>query len=81
MRYQIVHVCSIEFSCDWFQLLDVLIAKLNDTEEYTRNGIFSVNFVEASLVIQSAAQLYGKKVDLLWDHVLEFHERMISYDK
>ncbi|XP_019871015.2 uncharacterized protein LOC109599449 isoform X2 [Aethina tumida] len=63
------------------ELLDVLIAKLNDTEEYTRNGIFSVNFVEASLVIQSAAQLYGKKVDLLWDHVLEFHERMISYDK
>ncbi|CAH1173719.1 unnamed protein product [Phaedon cochleariae] len=60
--------------------LDLFHDKISKQQVYLKNGIFNINFAEAALFLQSCADLYGKKIDLLWDQLLEFHTRLIEYD-
>ncbi|CAH0552857.1 unnamed protein product [Brassicogethes aeneus] len=60
--------------------LDLFVEKLHESDKYLENGIFNVNFTEAALFVQSATELYSKKVDLLWDNILEYQKRMILYE-
>nr|XP_023023262.1 uncharacterized protein LOC111511484 [Leptinotarsa decemlineata] len=60
--------------------LELFSDKINHQKKFMNNGIFTINFAEAALFLQSCAELYGKKVDLLWDQLLEFHTRLIEYD-
>ncbi|KAJ8951200.1 hypothetical protein NQ314_007701 [Rhamnusium bicolor] len=62
------------------EALDLFNEKLEDQEKYLINGIFKTNFTEAALFIQSSTELYGKKIDVLWDQLLEFHTRLIKYE-
>ncbi|ENN75514.1 hypothetical protein YQE_07935, partial [Dendroctonus ponderosae] len=39
-----------------------------------------MSFAEDALLLQSCGQLYAKRVDKLWDELLQFHTRMVSYD-
>ncbi|VEN33599.1 unnamed protein product [Callosobruchus maculatus] len=55
-------------------------AHMDQQKQYLANGVFSINFAEAALFIQSCTTLYGKKVDLLWDELLVLHTRLIEYD-
>ncbi|CAG9833389.1 unnamed protein product [Diabrotica balteata] len=60
--------------------LDIFRDKVTRQKAYLINGIFNINFAEAALFIQSCAELYSKKIDLLWDQFLELHTRLIQYD-
>ncbi|KAJ8956959.1 hypothetical protein NQ317_008520, partial [Molorchus minor] len=62
------------------EALELFSKKLEEQEKYLVNGIFKINFSEAALFMQSSAELYGKKIDLLWDQLLEYHTRLITYD-
>lgn len=62
------------------QALDVFRDLVLRQQQYLNNGIFQTNFGEAALFLQSCAELYGKKIDLLWDELLAFHTRLIEYD-
>lgn len=53
---------------------------VNEQQKYLSNGIFKTNFAEAALFLQSCAELYGKKIDLLWDEMIAFLTRLITYD-
>lgn len=62
-------------------VLDNFLLKLHESRKYLTNGIFNTNFAEAALLLQSAANIYGKKVDNLWDFVLDCQHRMLKYDE
>lgn len=40
-----------------------------------------MNFAEDALLLQSCGQYYAKRVDKLWDELLQFHTRMVKYDE
>lgn len=69
-----------ELTC-FAQILDNYLEKLNESEKYLSNGIFNTNFAEAALLLQSSVNLYGKKVDMLWDVVNEYQHRIVSYEE
>uniref|UniRef100_A0A6P7FK14 Uncharacterized protein LOC114330236 n=1 Tax=Diabrotica virgifera virgifera TaxID=50390 RepID=A0A6P7FK14_DIAVI len=60
--------------------LDIFRDKVSRQKAYLINGIFNINFAEAALFLQGCAELYSKKIDLLWDQFLELHTRLIQYD-
>ncbi|XP_056643998.1 uncharacterized protein LOC130449905 isoform X1 [Diorhabda sublineata] len=60
--------------------LEAFQEKVTRQQAYLNNGIFNINFAEAAIFLQSCTELYGKKVDMLWDELLEFHTRLIEYD-
>ncbi|KAJ8919024.1 hypothetical protein NQ315_016929 [Exocentrus adspersus] len=62
------------------EAIDLFHVKLEEQEKYLANGIFRINFAESALFLQSCAELYGKKIDVLWNDLLEFHTRLIKYD-
>lgn len=62
------------------QALDVFNDCVNEQQKYLKNGIFKTNFAETALFLQSCAELYGKKIDLLWDEIIAFLTRLIKYD-
>ncbi|XP_018571748.1 uncharacterized protein LOC108911323 [Anoplophora glabripennis] len=62
------------------EAIDLFHEKLSEQEKYLANGIFKINFAESALFLQSCAELYGKKIDLLFKELLEFHTRLIRYD-
>lgn len=53
---------------------------ISEQQKYLSNGIFKINFAEAALFLQSCAELFGKKVDLLWDEQISYLTRLIQYD-
>ncbi|CAG9856749.1 unnamed protein product [Phyllotreta striolata] len=59
-------------------VLETFQNKISRQTLYLNNGLFNINFAEAALFIQSCSVLYGKKIDLLWDGVLEFLTTLIS---
>lgn len=69
-----------ELTC-FVQVLDKYLQKLNESEKYLSNGIFNTNFAEAALLLQSSVNVYGKKVDMLWDVVNEYQHRIVSYEE
>ena len=59
------------------QVLDDFLEKLGECDRYLENGIFNMNFAEAALLLQSSADVYSKKVDLLWDIIFEYQKRLL----
>lgn len=55
--------------------------KLNESEKYLSNGIVNTNFAEAALLLQSSVELYGKKIDLLWDSIISYQKHIVTYEK
>ncbi|EEZ98859.1 hypothetical protein TcasGA2_TC004469 [Tribolium castaneum] len=66
---------------DLCQVLDDLLVKVNESDSYLENGIFNINFAEAALLLQSTTDLYGKKVEMLWNIIFDYQKRMISHEK
>ncbi|XP_048522905.1 uncharacterized protein LOC109546262 isoform X3 [Dendroctonus ponderosae] len=62
------------------EVLDQFSQLNNDQSTYLEHGIFHMSFAEDALLLQSCGQLYAKRVDKLWDELLQFHTRMVSYD-
>lgn len=60
--------------------MDLFNERINEQQKYLNNGIFRTNFAEAALFLQSTAELFGKKVDLLWDEQISYLTRLIQYD-
>lgn len=54
--------------------------KLNEEDDYLASGIFNTNFAEAALLLQSSAEVYSKKVDLLWDIIIDYQKRLVLCD-
>lgn len=54
---------------------------LRESQVFLNNGIMNFSFAEGALLIQIAAQLYSRKVDLLWKSVIEYHEHMANYEE
>ncbi|XP_060524777.1 uncharacterized protein LOC132701109 isoform X2 [Cylas formicarius] len=48
---------------------------------YLENGIFKTNFAEDALLLQHCALYYGKRVDKLWNDLLQLHTRLLQYDQ
>ncbi|KAL1506492.1 hypothetical protein ABEB36_005848 [Hypothenemus hampei] len=44
------------------------------------NGVLNVNFAEDALLLQICGQYYAKRVDMLWNELLQFQTRMVTYD-
>lgn len=63
------------------QVLDKFNDLVNEQTTFLDNGIFHMNFAEDALLLQSCGQLYAKRVDKLWDDLLNFHTRMVKYDE
>lgn len=55
--------------------------KLSESEKYLSYGIYNTNFAEAALLLQSSVELYGKKVDLLWDNIIQYQKHIVTYEK
>ncbi|KAJ3666696.1 hypothetical protein Zmor_002130 [Zophobas morio] len=62
---------------DLSQVLDDFLEKLGECDRYLENGIFNMNFAEAALLLQSSADVYSKKVDLLWDIIFDYQKRLL----
>ncbi|XP_018325403.1 uncharacterized protein LOC108737186 isoform X2 [Agrilus planipennis] len=62
-------------------ILDKFLNNLKESEKYLENGIFTINFQEASLLLEKSCVLYGKKVDILWNDVKENLQRWHSFNK
>ncbi|CAH1131279.1 unnamed protein product [Ceutorhynchus assimilis] len=63
------------------KILDKFQELTNEQTSYLEVGIFHMNFTEDALLIQCCGQLYGKRVDKLWEELLQFHTRMVKYDQ
>lgn len=62
-------------------ILNNYLGVLQESGIYIQNGIFNTNFAEAALLLQGSVQLYGKKVDMLWDFVIEYLNRNMLYEE
>lgn len=62
------------------QILDEFMERIADSDKYLEQGILSFSFAEAAMLLQTSADLYSKKVDLLWDHIFEYQKRMLLAD-
>ncbi|XP_076251033.1 uncharacterized protein LOC143190551 isoform X3 [Rhynchophorus ferrugineus] len=63
------------------EVLEKFMDLSNQQTTYLDNGIFQINFAEDALLLQSCGWLYGKMVDKLWEYLLDFHKRMVTYDE
>lgn len=62
-------------------MLDLFMEHVRESDTYLDNGIFNINFAEVALFLQSCAQVYGKKVDMLWERVFEYQHEMIALER
>lgn len=62
------------------QILDDFMERIADSDKYLEQGILNFSFTEAAMLLQTSADLYGKKVDLLWDCIFEYQKRMLMAD-
>ncbi|KAL3277036.1 hypothetical protein HHI36_012398 [Cryptolaemus montrouzieri] len=62
------------------EILDKFHGYLRQSEDFLSHGIFQINFAEAALLLQSSAFVYSKKVDLLWESIIQCQKRMISFN-
>ncbi|KAF2884898.1 hypothetical protein ILUMI_21269 [Ignelater luminosus] len=72
---------NLEINMELNETLNTFLDQLNESQQYLENGIFNVKFAEAGLFLQSAANLYSKKVDSLWDSTLQYQMQLCTYNK
>lgn len=60
------------------KVLDEFTQLTREQATFLDNGIFQMNFAEDALLLQSCGQYYAKRVDKLWDELLQFHTHLVT---
>lgn len=65
-------ICEISYLCNFiFKLLQEYLDKFGLRNIDAEEVLDGVNFAEAAIVLQQSANIYGKKVDYLWQVLMQ----------
>ncbi|GJQ69543.1 hypothetical protein Trydic_g6642 [Trypoxylus dichotomus] len=62
------------------KILDQLIENVEQQSIYLENGIYNFNFAEVAIVLEQVTIIYTKKVDLLWECLLNYQKGLLKFN-